>query len=79
MSKRQIPTHPDGWKFAGACGAYIVWHAGKNDYRVERDGVVLARADQLSPAHTKAQQLYSVDRYYSDRNASGQAALTAHR
>ena len=57
MSKRLIPTHPAGWKFAGACGDHIVWHAGKNDYRITYGGDVYGTAEQLGIAHAKARQL----------------------
>jgi hypothetical protein len=57
MTKRLIPTHPEGWKFAGSCGDHIVWHAGKNDYRITYGGDVYGTAEQLGIAHAKARQL----------------------
>ncbi len=57
MAKQSIPTHPAGWKFAGACGDHIVWHAGKNDYRVTYEGDVYGTAEQFGLAHAKARQL----------------------
>lgn len=80
-----LPQHPQGWKFAGRAGEFIVWHAGKNDYRVTRGAApqVIAQREQFGEAHTCARRLWdtckAIDAYYTDRNASGQAALTAHR
>ncbi len=80
MAKRNVPTHPQGWKFSGANGAFRVWHAGKNDYRVTSPaGDVIAQFEQLSPAFHFAVRQHSIASYYSDRANSGQAALTAHR
>lgn len=81
MSKRSIPTHPEGWKFAGAAGQYKVWHAGKNLYRITSpaDGAVIGEHSQFGLAHAQARQLDAVNSYYVDRNTSGQAALTAYR
>lgn len=80
MTKRTVPTHPQGWKFCGADGAFRVWHAGKNDYRVTSpDGDVIAYCEQLSPAFRFASCQHSLNSYYTDRANSGQATLTAHR
>lgn len=57
MTKRAMPVHPQGWKFAGSCGDHIVWHAGKNDYRITYGGDVYGTADQFGIAHAKARQL----------------------
>ena len=57
MTKRTTPVHPQGWKFAGSCGDHIVWHAGKNDYRITYGGDVYGTADQFGIAHAKARQL----------------------
>lgn len=57
MKKATIPTHPEGWKFAGACGDHIVWHAGKNDYRITYEGDVYGTSEQFGLAHAKARRL----------------------
>lgn len=58
MAKRNVPTHPQGWKYAGGCGAFSSWHVGKNDYRVTApSGEVIGRFEQFSPAfHFAARQ-----------------------
>lgn len=57
MAKKPTPTHPQGWKFAGACGDHIVWHAGKNDYRITFDGAIYGICEQFGLAHAKARHL----------------------
>ena len=54
---KPVPVHPEGWKFAGACGDHLVWHVGKNDYRITYQGDVCATAEQFGRAHAKARQL----------------------
>lgn len=51
-----IPNRPEGWKFAGRAGAFHVWHAGKNDYRITdgAKGEVIAHRDQFGLAHAYA-------------------------
>lgn len=60
MNKRQAPTHPQGWKFSGACGAYRVWHAGKNDYRITFEDEVVDCYEQLGLAFAKACRLSDI-------------------
>ncbi|MEY5098206.1 MAG: hypothetical protein RJA36_925 [Pseudomonadota bacterium] len=59
MAKKTTPTRTEGWKFAGACGDFHVWHAGKNDYRITdgANGEVVATRDQFGLAHSKARHL----------------------
>jgi hypothetical protein len=60
MSKKQIPQHPDGWKFKGGAGRFKVWHAGKNDYRVTDDwtGPEVANREQFGEAWSFACRRY---------------------
>jgi hypothetical protein len=77
MAKKQIPMRAEGWKFAGRSGAFHVWHAGKNDYRITKGaiGEVVAKKDQFGLAHAEARRLEAVESFYSDRASSGNAAL----
>lgn len=81
MAKKQIPQRAEGWAPKGGAGQFKVWHAGKNDYRITKgfDGAVIATRDQFGLAHAEARRLDALEKYYADRNGSGQAALTAHR
>ena len=60
MAKRNVPTHPQGWKFAGSNAGFIVWHAGKSDYRVTNDGVEVAKRESLGQAHSRAAEMVRV-------------------
>lgn len=53
---KQIPAHPQGWRFKGASSGYCVWHAGKNDYRVTAPGGFdeVAQCAQFGIAFAKA-------------------------
>ena len=81
MSRRPVPTHPQGWPYKGGAGQYHVWHAGKNDYRITRgsDPQPLRQLTQFGLAHAEARRMHAVDQYYTDRNESGQAALAGYR
>jgi hypothetical protein len=48
------------WKFA--VGAYKIFHVGKMNYTVERDGAILRRAGNVSEAMRFAEALYDADR-----------------
>lgn len=66
MAKRNIPTHTEGWKFAGSAGrrgvVFNVWYAGYMDYRVATtDGTVVASARQLGEAHMRASKLVDIE------------------
>ena len=60
MAKKATPTRPEGWKFAGRCGDFHSWHAGKNDYRVTdgAQGEVVATRSQFGDAFSKATHLW---------------------
>lgn len=61
MAKRTVPTHPQGWKYAGGCGAFSSWHVGKNDYRVtDPSGKVIRGFEQFGDAFHFAVRQHSL-------------------
>lgn len=61
MAKRSVPTHPQGWKYAGGCGQFSSWHVGKNDYRVTApNGDECGRFEQFSDAFHHAVRQYNL-------------------
>lgn len=60
---KQVPQHPDGFKYAGAAGTFRVWHAGKNDYRVTNlGGNEINRLEQFGLAHAYARRMEAIER-----------------
>lgn len=59
MKANQIPKRAEGWIFQGSAGNFIVWRAGKNDYRITKGarGEVIATRDQYGLAFAEACRL----------------------
>lgn len=66
QTKIRIPSHPEGWDFAGSSGllggeTFMVWKAGYMDYRITNTkGEVFATRRQLGEATAKASSLSAV-------------------
>lgn len=66
MAKRNIPTHPEGWKFAGTSGlrgvVFQIWNVGRNDYRITNAaGEVVDARSQFGEAHMRASKLAEIE------------------
>lgn len=59
MKANQIPKRAEGWIFQGSAGDFIVWRAGKNDYRITKGarGAVIKTRDQYSLAYHDARRM----------------------